>query len=178
MIGLYLQRGYVVAKDDVAASQWYLRGAEIGEARSQRKMAIRFFRGTGVQADALEALKWCELALKNPRGDVETKNLARAYREAIVETLTPRKVSQAVRDAGRFEVKDFQEISLPKVPYDGPSPVFHILTDTTGNQLEAAVIAVKADSVVLERRSDGTRFTVPMRRLSAESKKLIEGLEE
>ena len=176
MIGLYLQHGYVVPKDADAASQWYLRAAEIGEARAQRKLAMRYFRGTGVEQDPVEALKWCELALKNPGGDVETKNLAREYQEAIRETVTPRKVDQAMREVGRFEVKEFRDISLPPMPYDGPAPVYHRLTDTAGNELEAAVLQVKAEAVVLERRSDGSKFTVPLKRLSDESRKLVEGL--
>ena len=177
MIGWYLQRGYVVEKDEAAASQWYLRGAEIGEPKCQRKLAIRYFRGTGLQADAVDALMWCELALKNMEGDVETKNLAREYREAIVEKMTPRKVAQAVRDAGKFKAKEFGQISLPTFPYKGPAPTYHLLTDTTGNKLEAAIVSKKADSVLLERRSDGTRFDVPLRRLSEESRKLVEGFE-
>ena len=175
MVGLYLQRGYVIAKDDAAASQWFLRAAEMGEAKAQRKLAIRYFRGTGVGQNSTEALKWCELALKNPAGDVETKNLAGEYREAIVENMTPRKVTQGVRDAGRFEAEEFKQITLPPLPYRGAALVYHQLTDTAGNPLEAAILAVGGDSVRLERRGDGTRFTVPLRRLSDESRKLVEG---
>ncbi|MGI9239191.1 MAG: tetratricopeptide repeat protein, partial [Verrucomicrobiales bacterium] len=174
MIGLYLQRGYVVPKDDDAASQWFLRAAEIGEAKAQRKLAMRYFRGTGVEQDTVEALKWCELALKNPNGDVETKNLAREYQESISSTVTPRKVSQAMREVGRFKLKEFKGIILPPLPYDGPALVYHELSDTNGNKLEAAVIALQGDKVILERRGDGTRFTVPLKRLSDESKKLVQ----
>jgi len=174
MIGLYLQRGYVVAKDDRAASQWYLRAAELGEARAQRKLAMRYFRGTGVEQDPIEALKWCEIALKNPDGDVETKNLAREYQEAIRASVTPRKADQAMREVGRFKLKEFEEISLPPLPYDGPALVYHQLSDTNGNRLEAAIVALKADAVILERRSDGSRFTVPLKRLSEESRKLVQ----
>ena len=177
MVGLYLQRGYVVEKNEEAASQWFLRGAEIGEARAQRKLAMRYLMGTGVQQNTVEALKWCDLALKNPDGDVETKNLAREYREAIVEKLTPRKIDQAARYVERFKLKTFKDISLPPLPYKGPAPVYHTLADVNGNQLEAAVIAVNAEAVVLERRSDSKRFTVPLKRLSAESLELLKGLE-
>ena len=177
MVGLYLQRGYVVEKNEDAASQWFLRGAEIGEARAQRKLAMRYLMGTGVQQNTVEALKWCDLALKNPDGDVETKNLAREYREAIVEKLTPRKIDQAARYVERFKLKTFKDISLPPLPYKGPAPVYHTLADVNGNQLEAAVIAVNAEAVVLERRSDSKRFTVPLKRLSAESLELLKGLE-
>lgn len=176
MVGLYLQRGFVVEKDDDAASQWFLRAAEIGEPQAQRKLAMRYFLGTGVQQDTVEALKWCELTLKNPNGDVETKNLAREYKESIAETVTPRKAAQAMKQAERLKLKTFEDISLPPMPYNGPVPVYHTLTDTTGNKLEAAVIAVKADSVLLERRDDGKKFSVPLNRLSDESKKLLEGL--
>ena len=178
MVGLYLQRGYVVDKDEDAASQWYLRAAEIGEAKAQRKLAMRYFRGTGVSQNSVEALKWCDLALKNPNGDVETKNLAREYQEAISETVTERKVAQAMRYAERFKLKEFKEISLPPFPYKGPEPTYHVLTDTSGNKLEGAVISMEADAVVLERRSDGKRFNVPLKRLSEESRKLLAGLEK
>jgi hypothetical protein len=178
MIGTYLQFGHVVAKDAGAASQWYLRAAEIGDARAQRKLAMRYFRGTGVEQDEVEALKWCELAIQNPNGDIETKNLAREYRESMQESVTPRKAAQAMRNAGRFKLKEFKDISLPPMPYKGPALAYHVLKDKTGNQLEAAVISLKPDAVVLERRSDGVRFTVELKRLSEESLTLIKGLKE
>ena len=176
MIGTYLQRGYVVTKDEEAASRWFLRAAEIGEAKAQRKLAMRYFRGTGVEQNEVEALKWCELALQNPDGDIETKNLAREYKEAMSEQMTERKRSQAMRYVERFKMKEFKDIILPPMPYKGPAPVYHMLTDTSGNKLEAAVIAVRDDTVVLERRSDGSRFNVPLKRLSEESRKLLDDL--
>jgi hypothetical protein len=81
-----------------------------------------------------------------------------------------------MREVGRFKLKEIRDISLPPMPYDGPAPVYHTLSDITGNQLEAAVVALRPDAVVLERKSDGTKFTVPLKRLSEESRKLIEGL--
>jgi len=176
MIGLYLQRGYVIGKDEEAASKWYVFAAEQGEPKSQSKLGIRFLRGTGIRQDGVAALKWSELALRNPNGDVATKNFARECIDRIKEDLTPRKQSQAIRDAGKFEAKEFSKASLPPFPYKGPPPVYHKLTDDKGNSVEAAVLHVGKDSVNLELRNDGKKMKVPLSRLTEESRKLVEGL--
>ena len=174
MVGLYLQRGFVVEKDENAASQWFLRAGELGEGRAQTKLAIRFFRGTGVVGDPVEALMWAGLAISNPTADAETKTLAGEYQEAISETVTPRKIEQAGRKVERFKLKTFKDISLPALPYKGPALVYQTITDRDGNQLEAAAIEVGAAGVLLERKSDGKRFAVPWERLSEESRKRLE----
>jgi TPR repeat protein len=50
--------GWVVAKDDVAATAWYKKSAEIGYTRSMAKLGRRYERGLGVEPDSELAVAW------------------------------------------------------------------------------------------------------------------------
>ena len=88
--------GRGVPKDETLAYQWYLRGAELGEAVSQRKVGYFMTHGIATPADPAGAIPWYEKAAAQDEPDA-LYNLGYAY-------FTGRGVPQDVQKArGWFE---------------------------------------------------------------------------
>jgi TPR repeat protein len=72
-VGLYYDRGIVVAEDSKEAAHWYSQAAEGGSASAQFSLGICYSKGIGVPQDDAQALEWlqkagdqdCDLALSS-----------------------------------------------------------------------------------------------------------------
>jgi len=68
---LYAHGGDDVAKDPVAAVQWYRRAAEQGLATAQFNLAVIYAEGDGVPKDSAAAVQWYRLAAEQGMVDAQ-----------------------------------------------------------------------------------------------------------
>lgn len=86
-LGLAFQRGTRVAKDEVAAAQWFRQAAEAGHSPSQVLWGRALARGAGVAADPVAAYAWFARAARagNAAGKADMERLEKRLSTVQVE---------------------------------------------------------------------------------------------
>ena len=86
--------GLDLARDDVAAAEWYQHAAEDGYAEAQNNLCAMYSAGRGVPRDYVQALMWCDLAA------AQGNQTAHRNRGIIAERMTAAEIETAEERAG------------------------------------------------------------------------------
>ena len=70
-LGVLYERGLGVAKDEVAAAQWFQRAADLDYAPAQYALARCYRAGRGVSANPEQAVKWFRKAADHGLADAQ-----------------------------------------------------------------------------------------------------------
>lgn len=98
-VGIALETGRGVARDEAAAARWYFLAADQGVAKSQLSLGIMSEQGRGVPESYVEAFKWYNLAAA--QGDKE----AAGFKENLRKSMTPEQIAEAQRLSAEWKPK-------------------------------------------------------------------------
>ena len=101
----YSNSGTQVPRDEVQATQWYLKAANAGQAFGMFMSGLAFWSGRGVKRDVVEAYKWLDLSTKFT---TEKNQPALTALEGLTRVLSPEQISEAKKREAGWE-KDFQK---------------------------------------------------------------------
>jgi len=94
--------GTDVARDDVQATQWFMKAADAGQPSGMFLTGVAFWSGRGISQDMVEAYKWLDLSVK-----LGNKSAVTA-RDGLTRALSPQKIGEAQQRAADWE-KGFQK---------------------------------------------------------------------
>lgn len=81
-VGVFYDKGLVVAQDRMQAAEWYRRAADAGVALAQFNLGTLYFEGLGVEQDYTTALDWYSRAAFAGNGDAQF-NLSVMYQDGL-----------------------------------------------------------------------------------------------
>lgn len=99
---LHSNVGTDVARDDVQATQWFIKAADAGQPSGMFLTGVAFWSGRGISQDMVEAYKWLDLSAK-----LGNKSAITA-RDGLARVLSPQKIGEAQLRAADWE-KAFQK---------------------------------------------------------------------
>ncbi|MEI6025961.1 MAG: trypsin-like peptidase domain-containing protein [Betaproteobacteria bacterium] len=106
------------AKDPATAVTWYRKAAIAGDYEGQWKLALRLWKGSGIQPDLVEAYAWMNIAGSSSIADgMSSGETVKSMREQIGRQLTASELAEAQKLSSGWKIG----AALKKSVFDGNS---------------------------------------------------------
>lgn len=95
----YSNYGSQVPRDDVKATQWFIKAADAGQAMGMFMAGVALWSGRGIEKDMVEAHKWLDLSTRFS----DRNQPAQTALDGLTRVLSPQQVAEAKKRVADWE---------------------------------------------------------------------------